>query len=64
MGRSKKLKPSDVVPIPVRIYAICKLSDKNPIKVSLDFEEIDFEFELEGYDEKEYAIMSFDVVLI
>ena len=48
----------------VKIFAICEAKTKKPIKVSLDFEELDFEFELENYDEKKYNIMSFDVILI
>lgn len=50
--------------IQVKIFAICDLKTKVPIKVSLDFEELDFEFDLEDYDEKKYSIMSFDVILV
>lgn len=64
---TKKLGKSDKVEISspdrVRIYGIFCFKDEKLLKVSLDMEELEFEFNLEGYDEKEYGIVLFDVIL-
>ena len=45
------------------IYGIFNFKLGQLVYVDLDFEKITFEFDLEGYDPKEFDIVSFKVLL-
>jgi hypothetical protein len=66
-NKKKSHKSSDKVDITspgcVRIYGIFSFKEEKLLKVSLDMDELEFDFNLEGYNETDYGIVLFDVVL-
>ena len=67
MPKKSNKKDDDKVEISspgcVRIYGIFCFKNEKLLKVSLDIEELEFDFNLEGYNEKDYGIVMFDVML-
>lgn len=62
--RTKENKSlSKLKPIKYRIYGIFNFKNDKLICVNMSLPEIEFDFDLEGYDTKEYAIVSFEVIL-
>ena len=54
----KKLQPNAY-----RIYGILNLKSEKLIYVNLDLGEVTFKFDLDGYDDCEFAVISFKVVV-
>jgi hypothetical protein len=57
---SIKLKPSKKK---LRLYGIYCNKKRTLIKVSLDYSDIEMEFDLEEYNEEEYTIVQFYIVV-
>lgn len=55
----KKLKLSTY-----RIYGIFDFKTKTLVYIHLDSEQVELEFDLEGYDEERYDVVSFDLALV
>lgn len=55
----EKINPKDY-----QIYGIFDFEKKELVYIHLDYEQVEFEFQLTGYDEKRYDIVEFSVRLI
>lgn len=60
---SKNAALSKVPPKEYTIYGIFDFKGQALVHVGLDLDKVVFEFEMEGYDEENYDVISFDVVL-
>jgi hypothetical protein len=60
---SKNTALSRIQPKRYTIYGILDFKKKELIHVGLDVAKVIFEFELEGYDEETFDVVSFDVVI-
>ena len=61
--KSKSEALSKIHPKRYTIYGIFDFKAKELIHVGLDVDKVVFEFELEGYDEENFDVISFDVVV-
>jgi hypothetical protein len=61
--KTKKAALSKVSPKKYIIYGIFDFDTQSLISVGLDLDKIVFEFELEGYDEEKFDVISFKVVV-
>ena len=62
----KKSKTDLLAELPPKEYTIYGIFDFNTqslISVGLDLDKVVFEFELEGYDEEKFDVISFEVVV-
>lgn len=62
--KTKKDAFSKVLPKKYIIYGIFDFNTQSLISVGLDLDEIVFDFELEGYDEDKFDVISFEVVVV
>ena len=58
---SKKQKPP-IDSLALRIYGVWSKKENKFLSVNLSQEAIEFEFDLEGYDDKNYLIICLDAV--
>lgn len=63
MSKNKKEVLSKVKPTNYLIYGIFDFDKKVLIYVHMDYEQVELEFELSGYDDKRYDIVEFSVQL-
>ena len=61
--KEKKQQLKELKPRKYRIYGIFNFKTRKLVYVDLDMEKVEFEFDLEGYDEDECGIVSFFVLL-
>ena len=59
----KKNKLKKIKTKQYRIYGIFNFEKEEIVFVHMDMDKITFEFDLEGYDENRFGIISFDVLL-
>ncbi len=60
---SKGKKLTKLKPKQYRIYGIFSFETKELVFVHMNMEKVTFEFDLEGYNESKFGIISFDVWL-
>lgn len=61
--KQKKQQLEELKPRKYRIYGIFNFVERKLVYVDLDMEKVVFEFDLEGYDEENFGIVSFFVML-
>ena len=61
--KTKNAALSKVSPKKYTIYGIFDFNTQSLILVGLDLDEVVFEFEMEGYDEEKFDVISFEVVV-
>ncbi len=61
--KEKKQQLKELKPRKYRIYGIFNFKKRQLIYVDLDIDKVEFEFDLEGYDDEEYGVVSFFVLL-
>lgn len=64
MSKNKKKVLAEIKPKDYRIYGIFDFEKKVLVYVHLNEEQVDLEYELEGYTDARYDIVEFDVRLI
>lgn len=62
-NRSKKSTLSKILAQTYIIYGIFDFEKKSLVQVGLDLDEIIFAYELEGYDEDKFDVISFKVIV-
>lgn len=61
--KQKKQQLEVLKPRKYRIYGIFNFVERKLVYVDLDMDKVVFEFDLEGYDEENFGIVSFFVML-
>ena len=61
--KQKKQQLEALKPRKYRIYGIFNFVERKLVYVDLDMDKVVFEFDLEGYDEENFGIVSFFVML-
>ncbi len=61
--KQKKQQLEELKPRKYRIYGIFNFVERRLVHVDLDMDKVVFEFDLAGYDEENYGIVSFFVML-
>lgn len=61
--KNKKSKLKKVIPKKYRIYGIFDFKSEKLIDVSMDKEELELKFDIDGLDDNQFGVVLFDVIL-